>query len=60
MFQFTLAASKTPGDFPQRVGSSRVAEEHGHELAPAGKAAGMAFGFGLFDNFLEFIAWKEL
>jgi hypothetical protein len=30
------------------------------ELSPGGKASGVAFGFGLFNEFLEFISWKEL
>jgi hypothetical protein len=42
------------------MGSAQLAEEHGHELAPAGETPGVAFGFGFLDEFLEFISRKEL
>jgi hypothetical protein len=30
------------------------------ELSPECKASGVAFDFGLFNEFLEFISWKEI
>ena len=60
MLQFAFAAFQATGDFSERVGSSQVAEEHGHELAPTSKPAGVAFGMSLFDGPMEFISWKEL
>jgi hypothetical protein len=60
MFQFALAGSKAVGDFAKGMGSSQLAEEHADELAPAGKSPGVAFGVGLFDQFLEFKSWEEL
>ena len=44
MFQFALTTAQTAGDFPEGMGSAQLAEEHGHELAPAGEASGVAFG----------------
>jgi hypothetical protein len=37
-----------------------VAEEHGHELAPAGEAMGMALGALLHDGALKLLAGKQL
>jgi len=60
MFQFSLAASQTPGDFSQRVGSSQLAEKHGHKLPPAGETSGMAFSFGFFHDLMKFNPRKQL
>jgi hypothetical protein len=60
VFQFALAGSEAVGDFAKGVSFSQLAEEHGDELVPAGEASGMAFGVGLFDEFLEFMLGKEL
>ena len=60
MFQFALTASKAAGDFSKGMSAAQLAENHGDELAPGGKSSGVTFGLGLFNEFLEFIAWKEL
>jgi len=60
VFQFALAGSEAVGDFAQEVGFAQLAEEHGDELAPAGKSPGVAFGLGPFNGLLEFRFGKEL
>ena len=60
MFQFALAGSEAVGDFAKGMGFPELAEEHADELVPAGKSPGVAFGLGLFDQFLKFISGKEL
>jgi hypothetical protein len=42
------------------MGSSQLAEEHGHKLPPATKTPGMTLGFGLFDPLLKFGSGKQL
>jgi hypothetical protein len=60
MFQFALTTAQTAGDFPEGMGSAQLAEEHGHELAPAGEASGMALGTGFLNGLMKFISRKEL
>jgi len=60
MLQFSLTASQPPGDLPERVGSSQLAEEHGHKLAPRAKSSAMSFGFGLFHSLDKFDFGKKL
>jgi len=42
------------------MGPAELAEEHGHELAPAGEAPGMPLGVGPLDQRLELRPGKEL
>jgi hypothetical protein len=42
------------------VSPTQLAEQHGHELAPTSKAAGVAFSFMLPDCGLELHAGKQL
>jgi hypothetical protein len=42
------------------LGLSELAEEHGHELSPAGEPSGMALGAVLADQLLKFQARKQL
>jgi hypothetical protein len=60
MFQFTLAAPKPSGNFPERMGTAQLAEKHGHKLAPASKSTSMPFGFGLLHGLLELDSRKHL
>jgi hypothetical protein len=60
MSQFPFTASKASDNFPEGMGSTQLAEEHGHKLAPAGKSSGMSFGFSLFDGLLELDSRKQL
>ena len=55
-----LAPSKAAGNFAKGMSAAQLAEEHGDELAPGGKSSGVAIGFGVFNEFLEFIFWKEV
>ena len=60
MLQFALTTAQATGDFPEGMGSTQLAEEHGHELGPAGEASGMAFGTGFLNGLMKFISGKEL
>jgi hypothetical protein len=60
VLQFALTTSEASDDFPERMGSAQMTEEHGDKLAPAGEPSGMAFSTSLFDGLLEFRSWKEL
>ena len=60
MLQFSLTASQPPGDLPERVGSSQLAEEHGHKLPLAGESPGMTFGFRFFQSVMKFDPGKQL
>ena len=60
MGQLALAAGQPAADFPQRVRSAELAEQHRHELAPAGEAPGMALAPVGLDQRLKFGAWEEL
>jgi len=60
MGQPTFTARQASGDFPQRVGSAQLAEQHRDELPPAGETTGVAFGVGLLHRALKFQSWKEL
>jgi hypothetical protein len=50
MHQFALAASQAVADLAQRIGVGQLAEQHGHELGPAGEALGVAFGLVIPDQ----------
>lgn len=58
--QFALTTAQAAGDFPEGIGSAQLAEEHSHELGPAGEASGMAFGTGFLNGLVRFISRKEL
>jgi hypothetical protein len=60
VLQFPLATSETSGYFPEGMGSSELAEEHGDKLPPTAKAFGPTFGSGLFDRLDKFRFGKEL
>ncbi len=60
MDELSFAGSEPLRDFPERVGTGQLAEEHGDKLIPAGKSAGMAFGVHFFHGLLEFRSRKEL
>jgi len=55
--QLALAALQTALDFPQRMSTPELAEQHPHKLAPARQALATVFGTRLPDDALE---WNEL
>jgi hypothetical protein len=52
--QLALAQRQAVADLAQRVGVSRMAEEHGHELRPARESLGALVGLMLARKPLEF------
>jgi hypothetical protein len=60
MRQFPDAAAQAVADLAQRIGASQLAEQHGDELRPAGKALGGALGSVLLDQRGELGAGKML
>jgi len=60
MFQLPFTTSQPSGDLPERMGTTQLAEEHGHKLSPAGKPPSMPLGFRLSDRVLEFDSRKQL
>jgi hypothetical protein len=60
MLQFTLAASQPSGDFPERMSSAKLTEEHGDKLTPASESSGMTFGFRFLHGLLELNPRKQL
>jgi hypothetical protein len=60
MLELALAAAQSPADLPQRVGAPQLAEQHGHELAPAREAPGVAFGVRPLDQRLELRPAEQL
>ena len=60
VLQLALAASHSPGNLPERVGSPQLTEEHGHILAPACKSPSMTLSFSFFYGSLKFDSRKEL
>jgi hypothetical protein len=60
MLELTFAAPQSPADLAQRVGAAELAEQHRHELPPAGEPAGMALGVRPRHQRLELGARKQL
>ena len=60
MDQPSQAAAQAIADFAQRIGASQLAEQHGDELSPAGKALGVTLGGVLPDECGELGAGKVL
>jgi len=58
--QLAFAGGQAAADFAQRLGPSQVTEQHGHELPPATKPAGMALGPVLGHGLLKLVAGKQL
>jgi len=58
VFQFALTASEASGNLPKGMSSTQLAEEHGHELSPAGEASSMTFGPGSVHG-LEKLSFRE-
>ena len=53
MGQLALTALQPAFDFPQRVGATQLAEQHGDELAPARQPFAAVLRLGIFDEALE-------
>lgn len=45
VFEFALTGAETVRNFTQRASVAQLAEQHGHELIPTGKAFGAKVGF---------------
>jgi hypothetical protein len=58
VLELALAAAQPAADLPQRMGAPELAEQHGHELPPAGEAARMALRVRPLHQGLELGAWK--
>lgn len=59
LLELTLAAAESGVDLAQALGLGKLAEEHGHEVVPAGNALGPAFAAGLADESGEAIPFDE-
>src|SRR6185295_4664527 len=53
MLELAQAAAQPPTDLPQRARQGQLAEQHGHELVPAGEALGIALRARPLDRLLE-------
>jgi hypothetical protein len=60
MPQLAFAGGQPAANLPQRLGSAQMAEQHGYELPPAGKSAGVALGAVFPHRLLELMAGKQL
>jgi hypothetical protein len=60
MFQLSLAAPKTAGNFSEGMSPAQLTKEHGHKLTPTGKSSSMTLGLGLFNGLLELDSRKQL
>jgi hypothetical protein len=60
MLQLPLAASKASGNLTEGMGSTQLAEEHGHKLVPTRESFGMTFCPGDGNPLLELQSRKEL
>ena len=53
MDELPLAALQSPFDLPQGVGTTQLAKEHRHKLAPARQTFAASLGSCLLDNPLK-------
>src|SRR5947209_5474170 len=60
MFEFAFAGGQSLSDLVEAMGPPQLTEQHGDELAPAGKAARMALGLVFLDRQLELASRKQL
>ena len=60
MPQLAFAGRQAAANLAKRLRATQVAEQHGHELAPAGEAPGMALSPVLDNGSLELGAGKQL
>ena len=58
--QLAFAGGQPAADLAQRLRPAQMAEQHGHELAPAGEPACMALGLVLPNSPLELMAGKQV
>jgi hypothetical protein len=58
MLQFAFGGRQSLRDFTQAVRPPQLAEQHGDELPPTGKASRMALGFVFLNRRLELGSWK--
>src|SRR2546428_11965963 len=60
MLQLPLATGQSAADLPQRMRSSKLAEQHGDELPPTTEALCTPFGLMFFDCVLTFHSREQL
>src|SRR2546427_3093279 len=60
MLQLPLATGQSAADLPQRMRSSKLAEQHGDELPPTTEALCTPFGLMFFDCLLKFHSREQL
>jgi hypothetical protein len=60
MAQLAFAGGQAVGDVAQAVDRTQLAEQHGHQLTPAGETLGVAFGSVLVNGGIEDRAWNQL
>ena len=60
VLQFPLTTSEASSYLSEGMGSTQLAEKHGHKLSPAGESPSMALGFRYSDGLLELDSRKQL
>lgn len=60
MAQFAFTGGQAVGDVAQTVDRTQLAEQHGHQLPPAGKPLAVAFGLMLSHCPIEARTWDQL
>ena len=60
MAELALGTAQGPADLAQRARASELAEQHCHEVPPAGEAAGVAPRAGSPEQSVEFGGRKQL
>ncbi len=60
MRQLAFAALKPALNLAQRMRTSQLTKQHGHQMTPAGKALGPLLSTGDLDQTLEVVARHEL
>jgi len=58
--ELSLAAGETAIDLAERMGAAQLAEEHGHELAPADESVGVPSGYVRFTKIWNSVRGKSL
>jgi hypothetical protein len=60
MLQLPFATSQAATDLAQRMGSSQLAKQHGHELAPTRETPRVPLGLVFLDCLFELPAREKL
>jgi hypothetical protein len=59
MPQLAFAGGQAVGDVAQAIDLAQLTKQHGHQLAPAGEAFGVAFGILLANGAIEVDPWDQ-